>query len=167
MNNWHFDTKMVQVFVVLLVLFSVNSGYSQNPERRGQKKGPYQEGRNDRPPGKSRVEKVANGNIILGSPTSNSITASVILEKDGEAFLEYSTGNGQQKNKTAVCKSMDGEPLKIVLKNLTPNTIYSYCLNYRLPGEKQFRQSSVSWFSTQKKYGGTFSFGVQIGRAHV
>ena len=60
---------------------------------------------------------------------------------------------------------MDGEPLKIVLKNLTPNTIYSYCLNYRLPGEKQFRQSSVSWFSTQKKYGGTFSFGVQ-GDSH-
>lgn len=156
---------MAKFLLPLLVLFAVVSGYSQNPEKRGQRKGPYQEGRNDRPSGKSRIETVANGNIILGSPTSNSITASIILEKDGEAFIEYSTGNGNLKNKSSVFKSTDGQPIRIILNKLTSNTQYSYCLNYRLPNEKQFRQTAVSWFSTQKKYGEEFSFGVQ-GDSH-
>ncbi len=165
MKNRYYSKALTQILFIVFVLFSIKPCLSQNPEKRGQRKGPYQEGRNDRPSGKSRTEVVANGNIILGSPTSNSITASVILEKDGEAFIEYSASNGKQKNKTAVCKSTNGEPFRIVLNNLKSNTQYSYCLNYRLPNEKQFRQTAVSSFSTQKKYGETFSFGVQ-GDSH-
>lgn len=156
---------MVKFLFILLVFFLSNPVLSQNPGKRAQRKGPYQEGRNDRSPGKSRVEALANGNIILGSPTSTSVSASIILEKESEAYMEYTSGSDKQKNKTTVCKSTVNGPLRIVLNNLTPSTVYSCCLNYRLPNEKQFRQTAVSSFSTQKKYGETFSFGVQ-GDSH-
>lgn len=165
MDDRQYVSKMVQVLFILLVLFSANPVYSQNPEKRGQRKGPYQEGTNDRSPGKSRVEAIVNGNMILGSPTASTVTASVILEKDSEAFLEYTASNDKQKNKTEVSKSTDGGPIRILLNHLASNTLYSYCLNYRLPNEKQFRKTPVSWFSTQKKFGETFSFGVQ-GDSH-
>ena len=91
------------------------------------------DGRTDNITFKSPLPVVVNGNIVLGSPTSSSITASVILERDGEAFIEYSKINSKKKNKTTVYKSIDGEPISITLNHLASNTSYNFSLNFRLP----------------------------------
>ncbi len=123
------------------------------------------DGRTDNITFKSPLPVVVNGNIVLGSPTSSSITASVILERDGEAFIEYSKINSKKKNKTTVYKSIDGEPISITLNHLASNTSYNFSLNFRLPEKTGLSQTRISGFSTQKKYNETFSFGVQ-GDSH-
>jgi hypothetical protein len=108
---------------------------------------------------------IANGNLVLGTPTATSITANILLQNSGEAFMEYSTIQGRYNRKTILFKSQDLQPIEIILENLIPSTTYYYRLNYRLAGEKDFKQSPQSWFSTQKKSDASFSFGVQ-GDSH-
>lgn len=115
----------------------------------------------------SRINKVAvnTGNIVIGSPTNNSVTASIILEKDAEGFIEYSTERGRYNNQTAVFKTTNSEPFEIVISGLKPNSEYYYRLNYRKVGESKYSVTPESWFSTQKSPSTSFSFGVQ-GDSH-
>ena len=150
---------------LLLINYSASYCFSQNKEQREPKNRKSQSGRNNDNPKKSTPMPIVNGNIVLGSPTDNSITANVILEKDGEAFIEYSTNNGKYDNKTPVIRSHNGEPFEILIENLLCNTVYYYRLNYRSSKETEFRQSPESWFATQRKSKATYSFGVQ-GDSH-
>ena len=90
------------------------------------------------------------GNMIIGSPTNNSVTASVILEKDAEGFIEYAIESGKYNYKTSMFKTTNSEPLEIIINQLKPNSLYYYRLNYRLAGESKFTVTSESWFATQK-----------------
>lgn len=114
---------------------------------------------------RNTIVQVENGNLVLGSPTTNSITANVILGKEGEGFIEYGTASGKYIHKTAVIRSKTGEPAEIIIKELSANTQYFYRLNYKKIGEKEFSHSPESWFATQKKAGTSFSFSVQ-GDSH-
>lgn len=105
------------------------------------------------------------GNMIIGSPTNNSVTASVILEKDAEGFIEYAIESGKYNYKTSMFKTTNSEPLEINIDQLKPNSLYYYRLNYRLAGESKFTVTSESWFATQKNPTTSFSFGIQ-GDSH-
>lgn len=129
-----------------------NKGFKE--KREGQKGG-----------GKLSNMPVTIGNIVLGTPTNNSVTASIILEKDCDGYIEYSSQSGSYKNKTDIFKSPNNDPLVIILNGLLPNTQYFYRLNYRMPGEKKFTSTNESWFATQRNPQTTFSFGVQ-GDSH-
>jgi hypothetical protein len=106
-----------------------------------------------------------NGNIILGSPTCNSIEASIFLEKGYEGFIEYSTEHGKYPHKTTVISSLSSDPLEISLSKLKKNTNYFYRLNIRKTGETEFKKLPESWFSTCKNPASTFSFAIQ-GDSH-
>ena len=105
------------------------------------------------------------GNLIMGIPTKNSITASVILNDGAEAYIQYSIDSQKLEKKTKTFKSESNRPVEISISNLRPSATYYYRLAYRLPSADDFNYSRISWFSTQKNKEATFSFGVQ-GDSH-
>lgn len=146
----------------LLIIVSTTS-FTQKGKKFEQKK-QNQQGQ------KNFVSKMSDlaipiGNMIIGSPTNNSVTASVILEKDAEGFIEYAIESGKYNYKTSMFKTKNSEPLEINIDQLKPNSLYYYRLNYRLAGESKFTVTSESWFATQKNPTTSFSFGIQ-GDSH-
>ena len=164
MDNQNFDIFRIRFLAILLLLVSSIHCFAQKPEKRNPGNRKPTEGRNN-DPGKSTRQEISDGNLILGTPTANSITVSLILKKEYEAIIEYAPVDSHKKKKTATLKSSDGEPIEIILNGLSSNTLYTCCLKYCLPTEKEFRQTQQTYFSTQRKFGSTFSFGVQ-GDSH-
>lgn len=146
----------------LLIIVSTTS-FTQKGKKFEQKK-QNQQGQ------KNFVSKMSDlaipiGNMIIGSPTNNSVTASVILEKDAEGFIEYAIESGKYNYKNSMFKTKNSEPLEINIDQLKPNSLYYYRLNYRLAGENKFTVTPESWFATQKNPTTSFSFGIQ-GDSH-
>lgn len=159
---------LISFFLTLLLIGSVTTCFSQKERNNELKKKNQQRGKQDRAEGgKNKISKtpVNAGNIIIGCPTNNSVTASIILEKDAEGFIEYSTESGNYKNKTSIFKATNSEPHEINITGLKPNSEYYYRLNYRKVGERKFSITPESWFATQKSPSTSFSFGVQ-GDSH-
>lgn len=155
------------VISILLISVSVRCQNQNRNEKpiSGQKA--KQGGRKGEGGGGANMSRVSVnvGNIVLGTPTNISITASIILEKDAEGYIEYSTESGKYKSKTAVFKADNSEPFEISITGLLPNSQYYYRLNYRKAGEKNYTSMAESWFATQKNPSASFSFGVQ-GDSH-
>lgn len=115
--------------------------------------------------GKTKPISLDLGNIVMGAPTGNSITANIILNRNYEYFLAYGIENGKYIFKTKLDTSLSDQPNEIVIKNLKKNTRYFYRLNYRHFGETKFTSLPESWFSTQRDVKSEFVFGVQ-GDSH-
>lgn len=163
--NFKSNALLTLFALISIILLTSQPCFSQDTEKRLQKLEKVKRQENKGAGKRNTIVQVENGNLVLGSPTINSITANVILNKDGEAFIEYATTSGKYDHKTAVINSETGEPVDIVIKELSANTQYFYRLNYKNAGEKEFRYSPESWFSTQKMPGTAFSFAVQ-GDSH-
>jgi hypothetical protein len=73
--------------------------------------------------------------LILGRPTSNSVTVSLLCYDDAEGFIAYGIEPGRLDAKTPARPFRKGEPEEIVLSPLQPNTRYSYQL-YSSPGRR-------------------------------
>lgn len=155
---------LISLSLTTLLIGLVTPCFSQKEKNREAKRQNQQRGNNNGN-SKSLNIKIEPGNIVLGSPTNNSIAVSIILEKDAEGYIEYSTENGKYKTKTAVIKAENSEPVEININGLLPNSRYYYRLNYRKSGEKNYTATSESWFATQKNSSTSFSFGVQ-GDSH-
>jgi len=151
---------LIPLFLLVLLIVPVISCFSQK-EKNGQQKKRTQQGVDQvrSQSNGNRINKVAvnAGNIIIGSPTNNLVTASIILEKDAEGFIEYSTESGNYKNKTSIFKTTNSEPLEINISGLKTNSEYYYRLNYREVGESKYSVTPESWFSTQKSPSTSFS----------
>jgi len=92
--------------------------------------------------------------LILGRPTSNSVTVSVLCYNDTEGCIAYGVQPGELVNKTPVRLFRKGEPAEIVLPALQPNTQYSYrLLSTRTNGVELA-------FHTARPPGSTFTFTV-------
>ena len=159
---------LIPLFLTVLLIVPVISCFSQKEKNGGQKKRNQQGVNQVRGQGNgNRINNLAvnAGNVIIGSPTNNSITASIILEKDAEGFIEYSTERSKYNNQTAVFKTANSEPFEINISGLKPNSQYYYRLRYRKAGEKNYSSTNESWFATQKNTSTSFSFGVQ-GDSH-
>lgn len=115
--------------------------------------------------GKDWHSSVNAGNIVLGNPTENTVTASVILGKDFEGYIEYATTAGKYENRTAIFRTENDDPVEIVISKLVAGTTYYYRLLYKRAGDKNFNVSPASWFATKRNSNTTFSFGVQ-GDSH-
>jgi hypothetical protein len=158
--------KRKKIFACLLVasatLFSTNAdAQGRQKQNQGQKK---QQGQGGGGNAKLSPAPVLPGNIVLGSPSYDGITANLILDPQQEAFLEYGTEPGKYPGKTAVIRG-SAVPIEIVIKGLKPNTRYYYRLNMKQAGEKKFSALQESWFATQRSKSSSFSFGVQ-GDSH-
>jgi hypothetical protein len=102
---------------------------------------------------------------LLGRPTDNSITLSVLAPTDLASFVEYGIKSGEYTRKTAVAKSKAGTPIEILIEKLKANTHYYYRLRYRQPGSAVFTTGIPYSFQTRRPFGSTFVFGVQ-GDSH-
>ncbi len=99
-----------------------------------------------------------NKSIVLGRPTDNSITASILFNQSMEYYIEYGTQQGIYPNSTLVFINSPTVPDEIDLTNLTVNTRYYYRMNYRILGASTYTISPEYTFQTQRAPGSAFSF---------
>jgi len=99
--------------------------------------------------------------IILGRPGINTITVSILAAEDIEAFVEYGTVQSPYSLMTQVLVLKGIEPVSIILDNLATNTLYTYRLRYRKPGEEEFAQGPTYKFHTQRSSENPFTFTIQ------
>jgi hypothetical protein len=90
--------------------------------------------------------------FILGRPTANSVTVSVLCYSDTQGFIAFGTQKGVLASKTPARLFKGGEPSEILLSGLKPNTQYFY----------QFRSAATNSqgfsFHTARPPGSTFTF---------
>jgi hypothetical protein len=101
------------------------------------------------------------GSTILGRPTGESVTLNVIAPKGMETYVDYGTASGVYSQKTGVSQSLSGDPIEIVLNNLSPNTEYYYRVNIKQSGASNFTFGKEGSFVTQRPAGSTFTFDLQ------
>jgi len=98
--------------------------------------------------------------VVLGRPTRNSVTASILAYADREGVIEYGPTGGAADAKTAIFALKAGEPAEIEVGGLRPDTAYFYRLSTRV-GPGPWESESAGSFHTQRSPGGAFTFTVQ------
>ena len=105
------------------------------------------------------------GTIILGSPTADSITFSLMHSVNTDIYIEYGKISGNYSLHTAVNTLQKDQPFVIEVPKLEKDTQYYYRVCHRVSGTSDFSAGTDSSFYTQRAIGSTFSFGVQ-GDSH-
>jgi hypothetical protein len=98
--------------------------------------------------------------VVLGRPTSNSVTASVLAYADGEGIIQYGPQRGVPATKTAVFALKNGQPAEVEITGLRPDTQYFYHLNTRA-GAGEWNPEPERSFHTQRTPGSAFTFTLQ------
>ena len=102
---------------------------------------------------------------ILGRPTGDSVTLSVLSASDLEAYVEFGDTEGNYSRKTGTLRSNAGSPSEFEIERLQPDTRYFYRLCSRRPGQDEFSVGDEHTFHTQRRPGSTFAFALQ-GDSH-
>jgi hypothetical protein len=102
---------------------------------------------------------------ILGRPTDDSITLSVLSASEVEAYVEFGDEKGSYSHKTGTLCLNAGSPSEFELERLQPDTRYFYRLYSRQPGQGGFAVGNEYTFHTQRRPGRTFTFALQ-GDSH-
>ncbi len=92
--------------------------------------------------------------IVLGRPTSNAVTASVLCYADLEGFLAYGTEQGHLSAQTSIRTFKAGQPAEVLLPGLKPNTQYFYQLRFTQVASPEFA------FHTARSRESAFTFTV-------
>ena len=101
-------------------------------------------------------------NVILARPTSTSITASLLFNKNMDVYYEYGKTPGSYNLKTNMVAVSSEIPSLTDINNLEANTKYYYRIKYRPSGTTaDFLASSEHNFQTQRAVGSTFCFTVE------
>jgi hypothetical protein len=101
------------------------------------------------------------GSVLLGRPTDKSVTINIIAQAGMEAYVEYGTVSEFYAQQSATSKSQNGEPIEILLSNLSPNTRYYYKSDFKLLGDLSFKIGVEHSFVTQRANGSSFTFAVE------
>lgn len=99
--------------------------------------------------------------IVLGRPTDESVTASLLAYSDKEGYLEFGLRRGVYSDTTETVALDNGQPVEILVDGLAANTRYYYRLRYRGDGEAEFRSTDEYSFHTQRAADSSFVFTVQ------
>ena len=92
--------------------------------------------------------------LILGRPTSNVVTVSVLCYADTEGCVAYGTQRVSLTNRTPTCSFKQGQPAEILLTGLHSNTRYFYQFRSARTNSPEFT------FHTARPPGSTFTFTV-------
>ncbi len=103
----------------------------------------------------------AKETVILGRPTATSVTVSLLSSRDLEVCYEFGAAPGRFDRRTDIRRVFAGEPDEAVLGRLPPDTVCSYRLLVRPPGEGPFVAGEARTFATQRAPGRAFTFTVQ------
>lgn len=131
-------------------------------KRRGQGGGKRpQEGAVDDPRFLFKTDVPAHPlDVVLGRPTKDSITVSVLTYSDREGEIAYGPKSGASAAKTGVFPLKAGEPVEIELTGLAADTRHFYTLSTREHG-REWKQEPERSFHTQRAPGKAFTFTVQ------
>jgi hypothetical protein len=97
--------------------------------------------------------------VILGRPTQNSITASVLAYQDVEGYIEY--GLSDYTSQTNPQSFNANQPVDVVIDSLQPDTTYTYRVRYRVGNTGEFAATEAGTFHTQRAASSSFTFTVQ------
>ena len=100
------------------------------------------------------------GPELLGRPTDNSVTVNVVADTALQAYFEYGTISGEYPYQTSTGTSASGEPLKMVIDGLAPDTKYYYRMVYSEDNGSTWVERDEHSFHTQRLSGETFVFTV-------
>ena len=139
--------KTMLALTVLLVLPLAAPAADNPPTRKGGSRQPFQDSR-------CNVVPAHPFDLILGRPTSNSITVSVLSYADAQGFIAYGAQPGKLAARTPPRWFQKGEPVEIVLSPLQPDTQYRYELHLAQTNSTEFG------FHTARTAGSTFAFTV-------
>jgi hypothetical protein len=106
--------------------------------------------------------KSKDKSIILGRPTDDSITTSVLFEVQTDYYLEYGTVSGINPISTSVFINTSQRPYEIELINLIPNTQYFYRLVYENFGSANYNTTLEYNFQIQRSSGSSFTFTIEV-----
>lgn len=147
--------KVITSSLVFVALLAVGLAQQQRP--RGQRQ---EGGRRMQDEGEARTDVPAHSwDIILGRPTRDAITLSVLSYEPLEGFIECEAG--KTKNKTAVQQFKAGAPVEIQLRGLQVDTLYVYRFYTRAKATDQYTRSTDFSFHTARPAGAAFTFTVQ------
>ena len=105
------------------------------------------------------------GNIVLGVPTSSSVTANVYAPtQSGSVYIAYGTTPGVYDRQTSAVSIIAGTPLEIALTGLATDTRYFYRLYYLTSGAGSGPTDEYT-FHTARPPGAAFTFVAQ-GDSH-
>ncbi len=93
--------------------------------------------------------------LVLGRPTRDSVTLSVLAYQDAEGCIVYGTQHGIYPQQTPTRPFKKDEPAEVVIGSLRPDTQYFY--QFRARGI----QNAEGAFHTQRSRGRPFTFTVQ------
>jgi hypothetical protein len=98
--------------------------------------------------------------VVLGRPTQNSVTASVLAYADAEGVLEYGISGAELSTKTQPVALKNGVPAEVVIGGLQADTRYAYRLRTKASeGARAFAMEGT--FQTQRAAGSAFVFTMQ------
>lgn len=102
-----------------------------------------------------------NPSIILGRPTNNAITASVLFDNTTSFYIRYGTKSGQYDNQSIIFNSSPGIPIRVEFKDLLYDSKYYYTILYKKSGDSNFVTSEEYTFQTQRAPGSTFTVTIE------
>jgi len=116
--------------------------------------------------GSSGITSVFDGNIVLGSPTSNSAKANLFSpDQSGTAYIAYGNASGAYDKVTRILTIQPATPVEFSLTGLTENTQVFFRVYFQPAGASGFGSGAESSFHTARPAGSTFTFDIQ-GDSH-
>jgi PKD repeat protein/phosphodiesterase/alkaline phosphatase D-like protein len=97
-------------------------------------------------------------NVVLGRPTTSSVTVNALADTNLIAYIDYGTQSTVYSSQTSVTNLTAVQPAEVDLTGLQPDTRYYYRLNYKLAGDPSYQTTPEYTFHTQRAPGSTFTF---------
>ena len=99
---------------------------------------------------------------ILGRPTNNSVTMSILFNQQAEVYWEYGSSSGNYSMNTATYTTALDSALEVDFTNLNTNTKYYYRTRYRASGSTSaFLSGQEHSFHTARPSGSNFVFAIE------
>lgn len=151
--------------IALTILGMVSLAIAQNKQGKvgggGGRSGGGAGGRNSNAVGFHSEVPTHAMDVILGRPTAQAITLSLLSYSKRDVMLSYSTKTGDFSKEIPLPMLVEGQPLHYAITGLQANTRYYYQLRSRIAGAKEFTASEAHSFMTARPVGAQFVFTIQ------
>lgn len=131
---------------------------------RGARRGQAQETRPGRggPQGGFRTATPAHPyDVVLGRPTDNAVTVSVLAGEDGHASVRWGTATGDYPNAARPATLRAGEAAQFRLDGLRPDAVGHYQVLWQAGDARDWTAGPDRTFRTQRPPGTPFTFALQ------
>lgn len=98
-------------------------------------------------------------NIIIGRPTQNTVTVSILANDSIQGHIQYGTTIATMQSSSNTYDFVKGKTVFVPINKLLPNTKYYYQLVYNYQGKQLV--SEVNSFQTQRAVNSDFTFTIQ------